>query len=300
MKKTDIHVHCAQQRLELNFGNPRDPESHYVCGPEELLETMDAHEIDRAILMSVGETADSGAFGLGAANEGCRTICLAHPDRLAWMCNFDTVSPDTLRERMAVCKAQGAVGVGEVMVNQWMDSEFLTALFASAEELGLPVTCHMSPAPGVNYGVCDRAGLPLLEGTLRRYPRLKFLGHSQVFWLEISADCPKDDPAARNGYGRGPVKPGGSLERLFTSCPNLYGDLSAFSAYCAITRDPVYGLNFLERFQDRLLFATDMTNRRNVPPLEHFLDEWAKEGKLSAAAYEKICRGNAQRLFHFA
>lgn len=300
MNKTDVHVHCAQRRTELAFGNPQDPESHYVCDPAELLETMDAHGIGRAVLMSAGEGAGSHAMGPGADNAGCRAICAAHPDRLAWMCNFDPVSPGTLRERMAACKAQGAAGVGEVMVNQWMDSEFLSALFAAAEELELPVTCHMSPEPGYSYGVCDRAGLPLLEQTLRRHPGLKFLGHSQVFWLEISADCPKDDPAARSGYGQGPVQPGGTLEHLFAACPNLYGDLSAFSAFCAVTRDPAYGLAFLERFQDRLLFATDMTNRRNVPPLERFLDAWAKEGRLSAAAYEKICRGNAQRLFRFA
>lgn len=300
MKKTDIHVHCARERIHLNFGNPRDPESHYVCTPTELLETMDAHGIGRAVLMSSGETANNGVFGLGATNGDCQTICAAHPDRLAWMCNFDSVSPETLGERMAACKAQGAVGVGEVMVNQWMDSRFLTALFAAAAELELPVTCHMSPEPGMSYGVCDRAGLPLLEQTLRSYPNLKFMGHSQVFWLEISADCPADDPTARNGYGQGPVRPGGTLERLFSAYPNLYGDLSAFSAFCAITRDPEYGLAFLERFQDRLLFATDMTNRRNVPPLGQLLDDAAAQGKLSSAAYEKICRTNAQILFGLA
>ena len=297
MKKTDIHVHCAQKRIDLDFGNPQDPQSHYVCDAEELLETMDAHGIGRAILMSAGETANSGVFGLGADNETCRAICSSYPDRMAWMCNFDPVAPDTLQKRMAACKAQGAVGIGEVMVNQWMDSEYLAALFAAAEKLELPVTCHMSPEPGMSYGVCDRAGLPLLKETLRQHPNLKFLGHSQVFWLEISGDCPKDDPAARNGYGNGPVTPGGRLEQLFASYPNLYGDLSAFSAFCAITRDPEYGLAFLERFQDRLLFATDMTNRRNVPPLERFLDDWAKSGRLSAAAYEKICRTNAQKLY---
>ena len=297
MEKIDIHVHCAKKRIHLGSKDPRNPESNYICDPTELLSTMDSYGIVQAILMSSGETPNNGVHSLGAVNSDCREICAAHPDRLLWMCNFDPSSPDTLRARMATCKAQGAVGVGEVMVNQWMDSEFLSALFAAAEELQLPVTCHMSPEPGINYGVCDRAGLPLLEQVLQRHPALNYLGHSQVFWLEISADCPKDDAIARNGFGRGPVKPGGTLERLFETYPNLYGDLSAYSAFCAITRDPVYGLAFLERFQDRLLFATDMTNRSRVPPLAGLLDKAAAEGKLSSNALEKICRLNAQKLF---
>lgn len=283
--------------LQSDCNEIQDPESHYVCDPDELLETMNAHGIGRAILMSSGETPDNGVHGLGAANTDCEAICSAVGGRLAWMCNFDPVCPETLRERMADLKSRGAVGVGEVMINQWMNSEFLEALFASAEELDLPVICHMSPEPGVSYGVCDRAGFPLLEQMLRRHPNLKYIGHSQVFWMEISADCPQSGAAARNGYGHGPVKAGGTLQRLFALCPNLYGDLSAYSAFCAITRDTEYGISFLERFQDRLMFATDMTNRRNVPPLERFLDNAAEEGKLSAAAYEKICRGNAQKLF---
>ncbi len=297
MKKTDIHVHCAPARMELSFGNPMDPESHYVCGPAELLETMETHEIGQAILMSGGEAPDNGTFGLGAVNEDCRRISRSYPDRLAWMCNLDPVSPETVLERMGKYKAWGAVGVGEVTFNQWMDHAFLYELFGAAQKLGLPVICHMSPEPGIEYGVCDRAGLPLLEQTLQQFPDLKFLGHSQVFWMEISGDCPQTPPAARKGYGKGLVAPGGTLKRLFSTYPNLYGDLSAFSAYCAITRDSDYGLAFLERFQDQLLFATDMTNQCNVPPLGAFLDARAADGRLGSDAYEKICFGNARRLF---
>lgn len=297
MNKTDIHVHCARQRLDLPFGNPMDPLSHYVCDPQEMLETMQANRIGHAVLMSAGETPDNGMFRLGATNADCRAICEQSGGKLHWMCNFDPVEPDTLYQRMTACKKQGAVGVGEVMLNQWLDSPFLAALFAAAEKLELPVLCHMSPEPGFSYGVCDHAGLPLLEKVLQTYPDLKFLGHSQVFWLEISGDCPREGNEARNGFGRGPVQPGGTVERLFTAYPNLYGDLSAFSAFCAITRDEAYGLAFLEKFQDRLLFATDATNRRNIPPMSHFLDKAVEESKLSRTAYEKICYTNAKKLF---
>ena len=58
---------------------------------------------------------------------------------------------ETPYDRMARCKEQGAVGVGELAVNQWLDSPFLTALFAAAQRLELPVTCLLytsgSPPP---------------------------------------------------------------------------------------------------------------------------------------------------------
>ena len=296
MKKIDFHVHCASNRTELSFGNPMDVESHYVCNPSELLETMEEHQIERAVLMSGGETFNHSAFNLGATNEECWKISMEYPEKLFWMCNFDPISPETIKDRMAECRALGAVGVGEITLNQWMDSEFLSALFAAAEELKMPVTCHMSPKPGIGYGVCDRAGLPLLEKTLQKFPNLKMMGHSQVFWLEISADCPVEPPAARNGYGKGAVVLGGVLDRLFSSYPNLYGDLSAYSAYCAITRDPAYGLAFLEKHKNQLFFGTDMMNRRTVPPLGKFLDDMAASGRLSSETYEKICFDNAELL----
>ena len=58
-----------------------------------------------------------------------------------------------------------------------------------------------------------------------------------------------------------------------------------------------FGLAFLEKYADRLFFATDMVNSDMVFPLGAWLDEQTAKGKLSKEAYEKICRGNAQRVF---
>lgn len=297
MKKIDVHIHCATTRRATKGGNPKRPETHYVADPEEMMQALRAKGIEKAILMSSGEAsqADNGFPMLG--NRECIRICEEHPDFFAWMCNLDPGDPAKVEEKLAEYKAQGAVGIGELMINQWMDSPFLTAVFQAAEKLELPVTMHFSPEPGVSYGVCDRAGLPLLEKTLRQYPALKLLGHSQVFWLEISADCPKEGNAERSGFGRGPVVPGGRVEQLFEQYPNLYGDLSAFSAYCAITRDEAYGLAFLHRFADRLLFATDATNALTIPPLLDKLEEWYLAGKLSEDDYQNICYKNAQKIY---
>mgnify|MGYP000346850352 CR=1 FL=1 len=61
-------------------------------------------------------------------------------------------------------------------------------------------------------------------------------------------------------WGRGPVREGGRLVCLMRNYKNLYADLSANSGGCAIMRDEKFGLQFLEEFQDRLMFGTDMVN----------------------------------------
>ena len=173
---------------------------------------------------------------------------------------------------------------------------FLQALFAAAEKLEMPVTIHMSPEVGYSYGVVDEPGLPLLEQVLQKFPNLKLLGHSQTFWIEMSGDAPTDKEG-RNSWGQGPVVPGGRVPALFAQYPNLYGDLSANSAGQAIMRDEAFGLAFLEKYADRLFFATDMVNTDMVFPLGGWLDEQLATGKLSRRAYDLICFGNAQRVF---
>lgn len=118
----------------------------------------------------------------------------------------------------------------------------------------------------------------------------------QTFWIEMSGDAPTEKEA-RNQWGKGSVAPGGRVPELFAKYPNLYGDLSANSAGQAILRDPAFGLEFLETYADRLFFATDMVNAGMTFPLGAWLDEQTAKGALSTQAYQKICRGNAQRVF---
>lgn len=284
MKKIDLHLHVSPEAIYKNG-------KLFVSDPESMLAHMDELGIERGVLMSSGESP--AALG---SNDGNYAICTRYPDRFSWMCNVDSVAPETVYDRLAACKEQGAVGVGEIMLSRPIDDPFVQTVLESAEKLSLPVTFHMSPAVGFNYGLVDRPGLPLLEEALQRYPNLKFLGHSQVFWIEISGDAPTDDKG-RNSWGKGPVTPGGTVPRLFEAHPNLYGDLSANSAGRAIMRDEAFGLAFLEKYADRLFFATDMLNAEMTLPLGPWLDEMANTGRLSQPAYEKITRTNAQSVF---
>ena len=285
MKKIDLHIHVMTTWNLPKLGKIE------ISGPKRMIAHLDELGIQKAVLMSSGEKKTP----LGK-NESNRKICEQYPERFAWMCTVDPVDADTVYDRLAEYKRQGAIGVGEYTVNKPLDDPFQHAVFAAAEKLELPVTIHMSPEVGVGYGVVDRPRLPLLEEVLQKYPNLKVLGHSQVFWIEMSGDAP-DDNESRNSWGDGPIVEGGRVPELFAKYPNLYGDLSANSAGQAIMRDPAFGLNFLETYADRLFFATDMVNSDMVFPLGAWLDEQVEKGTLSRETYEKICWKNAQRVF---
>ena len=284
MKKIDLHLHLTPFQIpklgKMNLASAKNMIPHL----EEL-------GIEKGVLMS---SAESGLpFGTNKAN---KAICARFPDRYYWMCNVSPRGREPVYDRLARYKAEGAIGIGELTYNHKLTDPFLQEVFAAAEKLDMPITMHMSPEEGFSYGVVDDPGLPLLEEVLKTYPKLKILGHSQTFWIEMSADAPKDKEG-RNSWGQGPVVPGGRVPELFEKYPNLYGDLSANSAGQAIMRDEAFGLAFLETYADRLFFATDMVNTDMVFPLGRWLDEQLAAGQLSRKAYEQICFGNAQRIF---
>jgi predicted TIM-barrel fold metal-dependent hydrolase len=102
-------------------------------------------------------------------------------------------------------------------------------------------------------------------------------------------------------YLSGPVVKTGRIVELMRRYPNLLGDLSAGSALTAMTRDPSFSYEFLDEFQDRLFYGTDICQPKNrTNPIffgmRDFLGNALNEGHLSRTAYEKITHGNAERL----
>ena len=284
MKKVDLHLHATLWNI------PRFGKMH-LSSAKKMIPHLEELGIRKAVLMSGCEKK----LPMGK-NDTNRKICEKYPEHFAWMCMLDPVNPETVYDRLALYKKQGAVGVGEVSINKRLDNPFLQAMFVAAEKLEMPVTIHMSPEEGYSYGVVDEPRLPLLEQVLKNYPDLKILGHSQTFWIEMSGDAP-DTKEERNSWGKGPVVAGGRVPELFERYENLYGDLSANSAGQAIMRDASFGLSFLEKYADRLFFATDMVNDEMIFPLGPWLDEQVEAGNLSREAYEKICWKNAERIF---
>jgi len=86
------------------------------------------------------------------------------------------------------------------------------------------------------------------------------------------------------------------LDKLFSKCPNLYGDLSAGSGYNALARDTEFAYPFLERNQNKLLFGTDYLSPGQKCPQIKFLKEAKEKGLIKKSTFEKIAFKNSKRL----
>jgi len=294
----DIHGHTtrhplpiftAELRAILHWGD-RAPAT-----PEQLLVQHDRIGVERAVLMAgVNPECQSRAQSVEEVME----IAKAFPDRFIPFCNVDpralTNSADApLGDVLRYYRDQGCRGIGEVCANLPFLHPMVQNLFRHAEDVRLPLTFHMSPQIGGFYGLYDEPGLPQLERCLQLFPKLKFLGHSQPFWAEIAR---LQTPASRYGYPKGPVTEEGSVPILMRRYPNLYGDLSARSGHNALARDKAYAAQFLNEFQDRLLFGTDICQAGEPTPLVDLLLETRSSGAIGEEVFDKIARGNALKL----
>lgn len=83
------------------------------------------------------------------------------------------------------------------------------------------------------------------------------------------------------------------MPKLVRRYPNLYGDLSAGSGCNALTWDEAYAIRFLDEFQDRLLFGTDICAPDTATPLVGFLLKLRGEKKITEEVFTRIARKNA-------
>ena len=290
VQKIDIHVHSV-----LEKGLPRRDGGDFTT-PDELRKMYDHLGIEKGVQLAV---VYNEAQYRQISNEESMRLANQYPETYDWFCNLDprwgTNSPDSdLSYFLKYYIERGAKGVGEVASNLAFDDPFVDNLFEHVQACGLPLTFHIGNQ-GNDYGLVDGLGLPGLERALKKFPKLQFLGHSQKFWAEISGDCTEE---VRDGYPEGPVTPGGRVVELMRAYPNLCGDLSAGSGENAITRDRDFGYAFLEEFQDRLYFGTDICDPRNEMNLSFYLDDAVEKGYISQTCYNKICRENALALLN--
>lgn len=292
VKKIDIHVHTSESGWLARLPADR------CATPEELMAMYDTLGVERGVIMP-GINIEGG-FNTTSNYEIYRVV-QKYPDRFAWFCNVDprqgSNSPETdFTPYLEFCRDRGARGVGEVCANLTFDDPKMLNLLWHCERCGMPVTFHIGSGEG-DYGVIDDFGLPRLEKALAAFPKLRFMGHSQKFWAELSGDLRPED---RDGYPTGKVVPGGRVVELMRKYPNLCGDLSAGSGYNALSRDPDFGYAFLEEFSDRLYYGTDICSPTNLSDsrikLSSFLDGAMLQGKISYDTYVKVSRANAEKL----
>ena len=296
LPKIDIHVHAVPDRLLVRPSGDGYPTA------AEVRQMYDDCGIEKGVLLPDG-IYSHGAEDILSPREA-RNMVRENPETFGWwfaplVPTAGGNTPETdLSFYLKQYKAAGAKGVGEISENRYFDDPYMLNLFRHCEACNMPVIFHIGNLGG-DYGIVDEFGLPRLEKVLGMFPKLKFLGHSQKFWAEISGDL---TPELRDGYPTGPVTPGGRVVELMRRYPNLCGDLSAGSGCNAVMRDPEFGYRFLEEFQDRLYYGTDICDPANITnpmlKLAGFLDDAVQQGKISYDAYYKVSRGNAEKLLN--
>jgi len=117
MKKIDLHMHIMTKLPIPKIGK------FNLSSPKKMIAHMEELGIDKAVLMSSGEKKIP--FG---KNSTCQKICEAYPNHFAWMCMLDEKDEETIYDRLAEYKRQGAIGVGELTINKNLNDSFLQAV----------------------------------------------------------------------------------------------------------------------------------------------------------------------------
>lgn len=267
-----------------------------VFTPEKRIAFNEMVGIDHCIILTVEKPTEMMTEQERLADpriyaEDAALICKNYKKHFSWFCNVIPDGTSATYKAIENYKEMGAIGVGEIAIPMYFDDPRFQHLLDCCQSLDLPILIHNNPTL-THKGIVDKAGLLDLEAALKKYPRLKYIGHSAPFWAEVNQLA---DDADRNLYLPGPVK-AGRLVDLLADYENLYGDLSANSGGNAILRDADFGIEFLEKFQDKLMYGTDTLNYDLHYPLGAYLDSLLGQKKLSVEAYTKVCRSNIVNL----
>ena len=290
MAVIDIHEHVIPRRGFLL------PNGYTLTTATELVAIMDRLGIDKMVALPLSSPE---TYHIIQSNEEVFEACDQYPGRFIKFCNVDPRISDNSPTHdfvriLEYYKELGCKGVGEVTANLWWDDARVHQLLAGCEAVGLPFLFHVAVQEYNTYGLISEAGLGGLERALRKFEGVTFLAHSTAFWSEVG---PIPAGVARESYVKGKVLPGGRVPELFRTYQNLWGDLSAGSGYNAVSRDPEWGYEFIEEFQDRLLMGLDICQSWNdEAALVGFLRTAEAEGKISKAAFAKVMGANAERL----
>jgi len=287
---------------------------------QKWIKAMDACGIEKSIVFT-GAT--------GSRFDSIYNLYSKYQDRFELWCGFDYngfdqpgYGPEAVKE-LERCVKKGARGVGEVMFKgkavtagsrersiRLPDDPRFDALFKKCAELKVPVNIHISEdkwmyekIDSTNDGLMNAATwhistdngsksheemLERFENTLKKHPETIFVA---AHLLNCCADL---------SY----------LGRCFDSYPNLYADISA--RYGEIAPIPVFVRKFFEKYQDRLVYGTDMTFNESIYKVtfrilessdEHFYEtdlfgyHWPLYGLgLNDAVLKKIYRDNSIKI----
>jgi len=268
----DFHVHLG------NLYRHSYPDKIGLSA-HQLIERMNRDGIEMSVLLPLESPEGAGGYFLTEQAIEARDV---YPERLiAFLC-VDPRQSRVAEQIDVFVEHYGCKGFGEHINGLAFDDERSKVIYAKCDEHGLPLVFE------INSSYCyDEVGLPRLEACLKGFPNVKFCGHGPGFWAAVSGD---DD--GRAGYPKGPIAPGGALDRLLNEYDNLYADISAGSGYNALTRDPEFTEGFVARHWRKLLFGTDyMGHNQPLPQVE-----WLARLEVTSEVRDAIASGNARHI----
>jgi len=256
--------------IDTHFHAP----SNKPGGLDKAVEWLDANGVSRAI--------DHPIAASRAKSDEERADLLAnfevHAGRFSRFCIIEPQEVKTVEEALAILekeKKQGAIGFGEHYGKGLMfDDPANMRLYAACAKAGLPVMFHMDG--GQNK---DTPELKHLENALKSHPDCIFIAHGPHWWKQFGS---------------------GHCDRLMSTYPNLYADLSAGSGARGMSRDKAYTAKFMIKHRKKLLFATDCgwwSFKEGTKPAPQF--GLMKELEIPEDVKADIYSGNAKRLFGF-
>jgi hypothetical protein len=219
--------------------------NHAQRSVADTIKHMDATGTAKAFILPL----ETGEGGVLLKSDTVLEAYRQHRDRIIPFCQCDVRQANAF-QRVREYQRLGCRGVGEQKEHVPLNDRRIEGLIALCNELDWPITIHFQDGKnGFNQGLAEN-----LEPYLKRYPRVRIIGHAQTWWAHISAEVP---PPEQTLYPKGPVKRGGVIDRLLGDYANLYADLSAGSGYNALARDEEFTAGFLERHRKKLLFGSD-------------------------------------------
>ena len=257
---------------------------HPALSVHQLIDRMNREGIDISVLLPLESPEGSWGYLLTEQVVEARN---EYPERLIAFCCVDPRYPMAEQFIDHFVQRHGCAGFGEHVNGLAFDDPLNMTLYSKCDEHRLPLIFEISKTQYCH----DDVGLPRLERCLKAFPNVKWCGHGPGFWAAISGD---DD--GKPGYPDGPVAPGGAIDRLMAEYDHLYLDLSAFSGYNALTRDPEFTRGFIERHWRRTLLGTDLVRPNDRLPIV----EWLRTLDVSEEIRHAIADGNARRMLGLA
>lgn len=280
----DYHVHIGK----IYYGKN-------ILTPNILLEKMEKNQIEKSVILPI-ENPEETHFYL--TTDTVLKICKRYKEKLIPFCNVDPRRGINNEKENVIGKIieeyveEGAKGFGEVIANLPFNDKRMKNIYKICGKLRLSIVFHLGGIPGNStMGLTDKIGLPYIEEVLNEFPDTIFVAHGPGWWAEISGDV---KPEERNLYPKGRIEKEGKVQYLLKNYPNIYADLSAGSAYNALTRDYEYGIEFLNKFYDKLLFATDYL----CPEQELPIIDYLKNVNISEEKKKKIFSENARKILN--